>query len=204
MTNRRHPVVAAAVLAAGKARRFGANKLLQPLAGIPLLRHALLAASAAFKGQVVLVTGPEADRVTDAAADLVDRVVFNPDYADGIGTSIAAAASAQGQDADALVILLADQPLVSADHLRRVAARWDGRLDRIVASAYAQTAGPPALFGSDYFAALSRLTGDRGARTVIEANAQSVTTVEFDAASIDIDTPADLAAVERRLSKSEK
>ena len=196
--------VAVLVLAAGSARRFGANKLLQPLGDETLLKHALLAANDAFAARVTLITGEDAERVSSAAADLVKSVVFNPDYEAGIGTSIAAGARACRSDSDALVIVLADQPLITANHLRSLATRWDGRPERIVASAYSGTVGPPALFGSRYFDALSSLAGDRGARAVIEANSQSVVTVDFELASIDIDTPADLAAVASRLSTSQK
>ncbi len=196
--------VTALVLAAGSARRFGANKLLQTLGDEALLRHSLLAANEAFAGRVTLVTGEDADRVANAAFDLADRVVFNPDYAAGIGTSIAAGARACCGVSDALVVMLADQPLITAGHLRALVTQWDGKPERIVASGYAGTLGPPALFGRDYFDALGSLTGDRGAKAVIEANAQSVVTLAFEPASIDIDSPADLAAVARRLSTSQK
>ncbi len=192
------------VLAAGNARRFGANKLLQPLGDEALLRHALSAANGVFPGRVTLVTGEDADRVAAAAGDLTASVVFNPDYVSGIGTSIAAGARACHTESDALVVMLADQPLITADHLRSLAAHWNGRPEGIVASAYSGTLGPPALFGKEHFDALSSLSGDRGARAVIEANAQSVVAVAFEPASIDIDTPADLEAVARRLSTSQK
>ena len=204
MTTRPGAVVSAAILAAGNARRFGTNKLLEPLGGAPLLRRALLAANDAFADRVILVTGRDADHVVQAAAGLADRVVFNPDFLDGIGTSIAAAARACRGRADALVVMLADQPLVTADHLRTLAIQWDGQPDRIVASAYADNVGAPALFGVDFFEALSRLAGDQGARAIIEANDQAVVTVAFEPASLDIDTPADLEAAARRLSTSQK
>ena len=200
----RHGAVFALVLAAGSAGRFGANKLLQSLGDGPLLKRALLAANAAFGGRVVLVTGPDATRVSDAAAGLTDRVVLNPDYAAGIGTSIATGVRACRADSDAIVVMLADQPLVTADHLHALEDEWGGKPGRIVASAYAGTNGPPALFGSTHFDALSLLSGDRGARAVVETNAQAVVTVAFEPASIDIDTPSDLEAVASRLSRSQK
>ncbi len=204
MTTRPEPVVAAAILAAGSARRFGTNKLLQPLAGAPLLRRSLRAAKDAFADRVILVTGRDADHVAQAAAGFADRVVFNPDYLAGIGTSIAAAARTCRGYADALVVMLADQPLITADHLRTLAIRWGGRPDRIVASAYSDRVGAPALFGGGHFEALSRLAGDQGARAIIEANDQAVVTIAFEPASLDIDTPADLEAAARRLSTSQK
>ena len=203
MTLPRRAVVAL-VLAAGSASRFGANKLLQPVGDVPLLKRALLAADSAYNGRVVLVTGKDASRVADAAAGLADRIIRNPDYEAGIGTSIAAGVRACRADSDAIVVMLADQPLITADHLHALEDEWGGRPGSIVASAYAGTNGPPALFGSDHFDALSELSGDRGAKAILEANAQAVVTVAFEPASIDIDTPSDLAAVASRLSRSQK
>lgn len=152
----------------------------------------------------MLITGQDNDDVAAAGADLADAVVFNPDFADGIGTSIAAGARTCRTDVDALAVILADQPLVDANHLRKLADCWDGVPDRIVATAYAGTFGPPVIFGRDYFDELGRLAGDRGARAIVEAHGESVVSVEFAPASIDIDLPEDLAEAARRLSTSQK
>ena len=182
--------VAVAILAAGKARRFGRQKLLEIWRGRPLLEHALRAASEVSGADVRLVTGDE--RYANLAALYAARVVHNPRFEDGIGTSIAAVAAACDDDTDALVIVLGDQPLVTGGHLRALIAAWDGEEGSIVATAYAGTQGPPVLFGGTYFSELATLDDDSGAKGVLRAHADRVRTVRFEPAAFDVDTPVDL------------
>ena len=185
-----------AVLAAGQARRFGASKLLQPHDDRPLLHHALAAATDALPGNVYLVTGHDAPTIAKSSSGFGYRQIFNPDFESGIGTSIAAAANHCADVADALIIALADQPKVNASHLTMLASTWSGDSEQIVATEFSGTTGPPVLFGSAYFAELAKLDGDQGAKEVLRSNAQAVVAVRFEAASIDIDTPADLDALD--------
>ena len=122
--------------------------------------------------------------------------MFNPDSEAGIGTSIAIAARTCASNADALVIALADQPLVTASHLTALASTWSGDSNQIVATEFSATLGPPALFGSGFFAELAELKGDQGARRIVRRNSQAVVAVNFEPASIDIDTPSDLDSLD--------
>jgi molybdenum cofactor cytidylyltransferase len=187
--------VAVAILAAGQAARFGRQKLLEAWRGRPLLDHALCAASEASAGDVLLVTGE--DRYTHLAALYAAHVVHNPRSADGMGTSIAAAARACDENIDALMIVLGDQPLVTAEHLRALVAAWDGEEGGIVATSYAETMGPPVLFARAYFDELAMLDDDSGARRVLRANAERVRTVRYEPAAFDVDTPDDLAGLDQ-------
>ena len=180
-----------AVLAAGSARRFGSNKLLATIDGEALVVRALRRARAAGIGPVILVTGFEAAAVAAFAAGEYDAIIHNPRFADGIGTSIAAAAAGTGGDRG-LMITLADQPLVTAAHLGELADAWQSAATRIVATAYAGIVGVPALFPPAARPALVALDGNRGARTVIESGSHPVLPVGFAAAAVDIDRPADL------------
>ena len=186
-----------AVLAAGESRRFGAQKLLAPWRGQPLLSFALRAAQRACPGEVTLVSGFAAEAIEALGKKHADAIVRNPDFAEGIGTSIAAAARACSPDVDALLVALGDQPLVSADHLRAIVAAWDRAPHSIVATAFAGTLGPPALFGREHFVTLSALGGDRGARHLLHEHRESVVTVEFPPAAIDVDTSEDLASLDQ-------
>ncbi|MBT8092955.1 MAG: nucleotidyltransferase family protein [Gammaproteobacteria bacterium] len=185
-----------AVLAAGQARRFGASKLLQLHDSRPLLQYALAAATEAFPGNVYLVTGHDAGAIAKASSGFACHEVFNPDFENGIGTSIAKAADTCATVADALIIGLADQPLITATHLAALARAWSGDGRQIVATEFSATLGPPVLFGRDFFAELAGLKGDRGAKDVLRRNSQAVVAVEFEPALIDIDTPADLEALD--------
>ena len=192
--------VAVAILAAGKAERFGRQKLIEAWRGQPLLEHVLRAASRSSVADVLLVTG--ADPHGDLAAQYGARVVHNPRFEHGIGTSIAAAANACEGDADALIIVLGDQPLVTAAHLRSLVAAWDGEEGGIVATSFADTQGPPVLFDGEYFSELATLDDDNGAKRVLQVNAERVRTVRFEAAAFDVDTPDDLAELDQ--SRAEK
>jgi len=185
--------IRAVVLAAGRSTRFGANKLLAPFGRGPLLRGALAAAADACPGKVVLVTGFDAGRVVEVATPQADIIVHNPDFDHGMGSSIARGVEACRGEADAVIVLLADQPLVTAKHLRAIIANWSGSTGDIVASRYASRLGAPALFGSGLFDELCALQGDRGARDLLRSGRYRVVAVDCEAAAIDIDTRDDLA-----------
>jgi len=187
--------VYALVLAAGLSRRYGRSKLLEELSGMPLLRHALTAAQAACRGKVVLVTGHASEDMASAASGLADAVVLNSEYQSGIGSSIARGVSHLVEDAAAVIIMLADQPLVTAAHIGQMIEKWRNNPDVIVATRYSGVDGPPVLFGHSYFPQLRELESDAGARHVLRAHRAAVRTVEFEQAAIDIDTPDDLKAL---------
>ncbi len=182
----------AVVLAAGRSRRFGANKQLQVLNGQPLVRHAAALARAVCGKNTLLIVGHEWRRVVAAADQQCQFVAINEDYGDGIGTSIAVAAKSLAHTADCMLILLADQPLISEDHLNALLSAWSGDDQEIVATAFAGTQGPPVLMPRAAFSELAMLEGDTGARKLLENPDFQLTTVWFDPAAIDIDSPDDL------------
>ena len=189
--------IAIVVLAAGSASRFGRPKLLEELDGRSLVQHALSSARGAALGPVYLVTGQDDDAVRQAAAGLADHVVFNPSHTAGMGTSIARGVTACRDAADAILLMLADQPHIDEQHLQELVDTWSGADDEIVASAFAGTLGPPVLFGHAAFDELASLEGDRGAKSLLRDERFRVRTVGCDAAGIDIDTEADLDAARR-------
>ena len=188
----------AIILAAGQAKRFGRAKLLAELHGVPLLHHALNAARDVCGHNTWLVTGHSAEKIEDTARGLAGHLVHNPEYAKGIGSSIACGATACSERADAIVIMLADQPLVSRSHLASLVSTWTGDADAIIATEFAGVLGPPVLFGRDYFAELCELRGDSGARQILETHTDAVTSVRFAPAAVDIDTPEDLERLVKR------
>ncbi len=182
----------AVVLAAGHAARFGDSKLNQALGDRPLLQHSLAAAQAAFPGRVLLVAGHDAETIIDSSGGLADVVVINPDYSSGQGSSLAVGVSACRDDADAIVIMLADQPLVTTDALEKLVGAWTGDENHIVASDHEGSPGPPVLFGKGAFDQLCGLTGDSGAKKVIQSGQFDVATVTIGPLGFDVDTPQDL------------
>ena len=144
-------------------------------------------------GDVLVDTAADVDAaVARAARDAPQFLLVNERHDDGLGGSIALAAAAVSHVADALLLLLADQPSITAQHLRALIDRWSGADNEIVASAYSGTSGPPVLLPRGTFSALCGLTGDRGAKSVLEDPEFDVTTIPFDDAAVDVDTPADL------------
>lgn len=182
----------AVVLAAGASRRFGNTKQLAEIEGEPLVTRALDTAGRVFGDRLTLVLGHDWRPILEACSPAQGFVVINEQHARGLGTSIARGVRAVCHAADAVVVLLADQPLVSAAHLGALCAAWSGKADEIVASAYAGTVGPPALFPPAAFDALADLGGDRGARRLFADERFTVRTVACEAAGVDIDSPEDL------------
>lgn len=186
-------MIAAVILAAGGSSRFGFPKQLLTHQGENLVRRAAVAAIDARLSPVIVVLGAYASTIAQQLAGLdAITLVDNADWAEGQATSLALGVDAAAAvDADAMLVMLADQPLVNSDSLRRLIDRFDGE-HRLVAARYSGTIGAPAIFGSEFFDDLERLHGDHGAGKWLRDREGDVTTVELEEAATDIDTPDDL------------
>ena len=182
----------AMLLAAGESRRFGATKQLAPHAGRPLVAHAMSAAEAVCGSNTLLVTGNEWWNVATACGHIQGFLVRNTAFHEGLSTSIRAGVSRLSSVADGILIMLADQPLITAKHLGQLAREWRDAPNKIVASAYADSFGSPVIFPRDCFADLGSLRGDRGAKSVINRHSDLLICVNCPDAAIDIDRPADM------------
>ncbi len=195
--DRHRPVVAALVLAAGRSTRMGAtNKLLAETSGVPMVRRAVEAALASAAASVTVVTGHMAGEVEAALAGLPVAFARNPDFADGLSTSLKAGIAAVPAEAEAAVVLLADMPDVSPDLIDRLIAAYDPAAGALIAVPVTEgRRGNPVLWSRRFFADLSAVTGDVGARAVIAANPDAVVEVAAGAeAALDLDTPQALEA----------
>lgn len=181
--------VFAVVLAAGSASRYGRNKQLEDFNGKALVRRAAELAREVCGENTILVTGHDSAAVANAAGDAARFLVVNDRHSEGMGSSIAAAAKAVSHVADGILLMLADQPLITASHLRALCDNWSGADDEIAATSFAGTVGPPVLFPPGAFPALAKLAGDRGARRVLQDTRYTVKSVDFEDAAVDIDTP---------------
>ena len=184
--------VFAVVLAAGSAKRFGATKQLEPFGGKPLVRRATDLACEMCGDRTVLVVGHDWRAVTAAARDESGYLVHNERHADGLGTSISLAVRCVAHAASAILLLLADQPLITPQHLASLCDAWSGADDEIIATAFAGTSGPPVLFPRATFAELARLEGDQGAQHLLRDDRYQTRTVIFEPAATDVDTQDDL------------
>ena len=184
--------IAAIILAAGASARMGTPKLLLTHSGVPLLR---LAVDAAIRGgcdDVVVVLGADRERYLPVLKGTPARPVHNPDFAQGMSTSIRTGIEAVPDDAGAAVIMLADQPFVDEAVIRRLIETYRTSGRKIVVSAYEGVRGVPVVFDRALFLELLVLEGDQGARQVMATYPTHVATVEIppDRAR-DIDTPED-------------
>ena len=184
--------LSAAVLAAGKSSRFGTTKQLAEFDGSTLVERAVRLAESACGNRTLLVAGHDWQRVTSVCQPLEGFIAINGDHADGIGTSIACAAMCMRKVTDGLMILLADQPLITPAHLQELVGQWAMSPRSVVASTYADTFGPPVIFPRSTFSTLAELRGDSGARMVIDKNLAMARFVSFEPAATDIDYPEDL------------
>lgn len=183
-------MIGAVILAAGGSRRLGRPKQLELYAGTPLLTRAVDAAEGAGCRPIVVVLGAYAERIRPLVAARDVQVVFNPLWEMGMGGSIASgiAALIPLQEVEAAVIMTCDQPGITAAVVADLRGAYDGRPRRSVASEYAGTVGVPALFERSWFGELSRLEGDRGARSVLLAEPDSLLRVPCPAGALDLDS----------------
>ncbi len=198
--------VAAVVLAAGRSTRMGAvNKMLAEIGGKPLVRIAAEQALASRASPVIVVTGHEHDSVEKALAGLPVKFVHNPDYADGLGTSLRTGIGAVPEDKDGAIVCLGDMPQVDSGLIDKLLAVFDPeRGALVVVPSIDGRRGNPVVWSRRFFSELMAVTGDVGARHLIGQYAEAVVEVPLtgDAALTDIDTPESLSTVKAEIERA--
>lgn len=197
--------VCVAVLAAGESRRMGFSKLVAPFAGSTLLERAVGAALASDAERVCVVTGasheamiPALERIA-ASAEKPLAIVRNERWAEGQGSSVAAAARyGREQDCEALAMMVADQPFVSAEIIDELMAVQRENGVPVVMCSDGVRRGNPAVFGASLFENLEVLQGDEGARAVTRTlPPEMIETVTVGPRVLsDADTPEEFAHLE--------
>jgi molybdenum cofactor cytidylyltransferase len=190
-------VISGVVLAAGMGRRFGGTKQIELLDGSPLAQHAVDALAAGGVGEIVVVTGHEADRVETAIAlPRAGRFVRNDAYRDGQATSLAAALRDLAEDSEAAVVLMADQPGITPADVQALMEGFRRTRQAIVRIAFDDGPGP-ALLSREIYAEASHLHGDTGARVLMASHPGWVHEVRRPGpAPRDIDHPDDIGRTE--------
>jgi molybdenum cofactor cytidylyltransferase len=189
--------VGCVVLAGGEGRRFGGPKQLANLAGRPLLEHALSAAANAPVGRVVVVLGANEEAVRSRVELHGARPVVCGSWRDGMAESLKAGIE-HLRDLAAVAVMLGDQPLVTSAAIARVlAARGDGA--PAVRATYAGVPGHPVVLERSLFSRVMALEGDVGAREILEGVAVRAVACDDVGDPADVDSAADLAALEARI-----
>ncbi|MEO8668002.1 MAG: molybdopterin-binding/glycosyltransferase family 2 protein [Bauldia sp.] len=189
--------VAALILAAGQGRRMGGpHKLLATIGGKPLVRQVADAALGSKASSVTVVTGHLSEKLQAALTGLKAGFVHNPDYADGLSTSLRAGLANLPPDVDGAVVLLADMPLVTAEMIDRLIDAFDPATGALlVVPTFEGKRGNPVVWSARFFPDLMAVHGDTGGRHLIGGNPEAVAEVELGpAVALDIDTPEALAA----------
>jgi len=207
-------VIAGLILAAGRSSRMGRPKLLLDLGGRPVIGHVLGTALAAPLEEIVVVLGEEPDAIERACGRTIAavgggrrgagsspsvRFVRNERFAEGQSTSLLAGIGSLDEPIDAAVVLLGDQPGIRSDAIEAVIAGSRAAGAHIVQAAYSGVPAHPTLFARAAWPALAALTGDEGARRLIEARPEWRTLVEVGGdPPLDVDTPEDLERLRAR------
>ena len=191
--NTSKPTIAAIVLAAGRSSRMGANKMLLPLDGHPLVWHVVQTACASSAEVVLVVLGNEADTVAAALPEGQYQRVDNPHFADGLSTSLQAGLDALPAEIDGALILLADTPRTSLATLETILAAARESPERIVATNQGGKPTPPVYWPRALFADLHTIHGDEGGRSLLARSPDAVRLVELadPNEALDIDAPED-------------
>jgi molybdenum cofactor cytidylyltransferase len=195
--------IAAVVLGAGRSTRMGGpNKLLAEIGGKALIRIAVEQALASRASPVIVVTGHERERVEASLAGLAVRFVHNPDFADGLGTSVRTGVAAVPADADGAIVCLGDMPQVDAALIDRLVDAFDPEKGALaVIPTIDGKRGNPVLWSRRFFPDLMAIEGDVGARNLIARYGEAVVEVPVTGkgALVDVDTPEALVGVKAEI-----
>ncbi len=186
----------AVLLAAGTSSRFGPEpKLLALLDGKPMIEHSVLGLKAAGIQHIIVVTGARSDAIAAALKNQQVRLVHNPDFASGMGSSLAAGVHALPLEADSCLICLGDMPFIRANTYRAL-IKASGKFSKpsIFTPTNHGKPGNPVLWRRSQFKNLANIAGDIGGRSLIQSQAHLVcdVPVEDPGIFIDLDTPAAL------------
>jgi len=187
-------LIAAIILAAGASSRMGWPKQTLLLEGVPMLERVLETFRRSKTGKVVVVLGANAREVTRRVKFTQEVVVVNRRFAAGISSSLKLGLEEVQDEAQAAIIALGDQPFVLSSTVDKMIDAYEESGARIVVPRFLGTRGNPVLFDRSLFPQIERISGDVGAKSVVQKNEADVLEVEVadKGVLVDIDTPSDL------------
>lgn len=200
-------MISAIVLAAGESKRMGRTKQLLSFGSSTILEHVVKSLLRPQIGEVILVLGHEWGHIKAHFEGVPIKVALNPDYQQGLSTSIACGVRNASPQSRAYLIVLGDQPLVPSYVVDHLISGYKGAGKGIVVPSFEGMAGHPVIFDLKYREALLCLAGDTGGKAIIAAHAEDVLRVEVDTSSViyDIDSWEDYQQqLEQYLSSREQ
>jgi molybdenum cofactor cytidylyltransferase len=200
------PRIAALLLAAGRSTRMGgANKLLEPIDGVPMVARTAQRLLSSRARPIIAVLGNQADAIERALGKLPVERVHNPAFAEGLSTSLKWGLAALPDDIDGVVVCLGDMPLIAGRDIDRLIAAFNPLEGRaIIVPTRRGKRGNPVLWAKRFFSEMAELAGDVGAKHLIGEHEELVCEIEMDSDGvlIDIDTPQALAEFRDKLKPS--
>lgn len=190
--------IAGLILAAGASSRFGAQKILLPWNGIPLLYHISSIVLSSSASPVVVVLGNGYEAALETIKDLPLLVVKNENWEQGQSTSLKSGISHLPKDVDAVIIFLADQPFISKDLIESIISTYQAYPFPVIAPMVAGKRANPVLFDRSTFEDLLKIQGDRGGRALFDQYPIHHIPWEDERVLLDIDSPEDLEKVIHR------
>ena len=208
--------IAALILAAGRASRFGSLKQLAPINNKPMLQHCIDSANSALPGAVYTLLGYQPELIKSTITGT--KIIEHPQWARGIGSSIAVGVDYLSKDFDAILIMLGDQPMISGSYLKQLIdlfkeQQHQDQLQKkqpkknqsqkdhaqnhhqLVCSAYQKNLGVPAIFGRQHFSELIKLADDYGAKQYLMDLSPAPVAISLGELSMDVDYPQDLKSL---------
>jgi len=188
------------LLAAGSSSRLGEPKQNLLYEGQPLLQRAIQTALASACEPVLVILGSNAEAFQSGLNDLPVQTIFNPDWHEGMASSIRQGISALNEmapDLDGAILMVCDQPFVTTALLDDLVEQKRLHGHGIIACSYQETLGTPALFDKQFFPELLALQGQEGAKKLLFQHAEVVTPIDFPLGTFDIDTPQDYEALQQ-------
>jgi len=182
------------ILAAGASTRLGKPKQLLQYRGKTLLAHAINEAVNSNADAVVVILGKDANLFKKEIDERKVRVAINSSWEEGMASSVRLGLDTLLNDKpyiDSVIFMVCDQPHISSSILNELIIIQQKTTKQIVICNYGDSIGPPALFHKKYFKDLMKLSGDAGARKIIQQNMNDVATILFPEGDIDIDTEED-------------
>lgn len=184
--------IAGIVLASGASRRFGSsNKLLAPIGGVPIIYRTVKTYVDAGLSPVYVVVGHDAQHVAGALSRLEAQIVHNPDFEQGQSRALVRGVRSLPAEAQAAVIGVGDQPLLTASIIRGLVALYRDASALLAVPRYAGRRGNPVLVDRALFGELLEVTGDQGGRPVLERHRTEIAWLDIadERAGMDLDTP---------------
>ncbi len=181
------------ILAAGDSSRLGSPKQLVEFEGKTLIER-ITETALSISNEVLIVLGGNAEVILPYLNRFNNSVSidFNPNWKDGMGTSISLGVEKLAEKSDLILILLSDQPFVSTILLQNMLQTFASSPNPIVSCVYSGSLGVPMLFDNSVFPEMLTLRGDRGAKSFLHRYKNKISTIDFPQGIIDIDTLEDL------------